>query len=45
MDLTNAGPAAVDKYEGVPPYQETIKYISRIEKSLKKNAAAAAAMQ
>ena len=31
----NAGPAAVDKYNGVPPYRETIDYISRIEKKLK----------
>jgi soluble lytic murein transglycosylase-like protein len=31
----NAGPAAVDKYNGVPPYRETINYISRIEKKLK----------
>ena len=31
----NAGPGAVDKYNGVPPYRETINYISRIEKKLK----------
>jgi soluble lytic murein transglycosylase-like protein len=31
----NAGPAAVDKYEGVPPYAETINYIGRIEKKLR----------
>ena len=31
----NAGPGAVDKYNGVPPYRETIDYISRIEKKLK----------
>jgi soluble lytic murein transglycosylase-like protein len=31
----NAGPAAVDKYNGVPPYRETINYIVRIEKRLK----------
>ena len=30
----NAGPLAVDKYNGVPPYRETINYIGRIEKSL-----------
>src|ERR1039457_2490923 len=31
----NAGPAAVDKYNGVPPYRETIDYIGRIEKKLR----------
>ena len=31
----NAGSGAVDKYNGVPPYRETINYISRIEKKLK----------
>jgi len=31
----NAGPAAVDRYNGVPPYRETIDYIGRIEKKLK----------
>ena len=31
----NAGPQAVDKYNGIPPYRETIDYISRIEKKLK----------
>ena len=31
----NAGPGAVDKYNGVPPYRETINYISRIEKKLR----------
>jgi soluble lytic murein transglycosylase-like protein len=31
----NAGPGAVDKYNGVPPYRETINYISRIEKKFK----------
>jgi soluble lytic murein transglycosylase-like protein len=28
----NAGPAAVDRYNGVPPYRETIGYIRRIVK-------------
>lgn len=31
----NAGPGAVEKYNGVPPYRETINYISRIEKKLR----------
>ncbi|MCR9142603.1 MAG: lytic transglycosylase domain-containing protein [bacterium] len=30
----NAGPGAVKKYGGVPPYRETIDYISKIRKSL-----------
>ena len=31
----NAGPGAVNKYNGVPPYRETINYINRIEKKLR----------
>jgi soluble lytic murein transglycosylase-like protein len=31
----NAGPGAVDKFNGVPPYRETINYIGRIEKKLR----------
>jgi soluble lytic murein transglycosylase-like protein len=30
----NADPGAVDKYNGVPPYRETINYIYRIEKKM-----------
>ncbi len=26
----NAGPAAVEKYGGIPPYQETKKYVERV---------------
>jgi soluble lytic murein transglycosylase-like protein len=28
----NAGPGAVDKYKGVPPYRETIDYVNRVLK-------------
>jgi soluble lytic murein transglycosylase-like protein len=28
----NAGPTAVDKYAGVPPYRETIDYVARVMK-------------
>ena len=37
----NAGPGAVDKYHWGPPYQETINYVSRIDKAFKAGEAAA----
>lgn len=36
----NAGPAAVDKYHGVPPYAETIQYVNRVLKQYEKEQAA-----
>lgn len=35
----NAGPAAVEKYHGVPPYNETRRYILRVLKNWKENEA------
>ena len=32
----NAGPGAVAKYNGIPPYAETLRYISRIDRERKK---------
>jgi soluble lytic murein transglycosylase-like protein len=32
----NAGPGAVDRYNDVPPYPETIQYIGRIDRQLKR---------
>ena len=32
----NAGPGAVARYNGVPPYRETIDYIVRIDRDLRK---------
>jgi soluble lytic murein transglycosylase-like protein len=29
----NAGPGAVDKYKGVPPYLETIRYVKKVVRS------------
>jgi soluble lytic murein transglycosylase-like protein len=36
----NAGPAAVDKYHGIPPYAETIQYVNRVLKQYEKEQAA-----
>ena len=35
----NAGPGAVDKYHGVPPYRETINYVNRVIQQYEKNQA------
>ena len=32
----NAGPEAVDKYHGVPPYPETVQYVNRVLKEYQK---------
>ena len=40
MAAYNAGPAAVDKYHGVPPYAETIQYVKRVLKQYEKEQAA-----
>ena len=32
----NAGEGAVQKYKGIPPYAETINYVRKIDRDLKK---------
>lgn len=39
----NAGPAAVDKYHGIPPYRETRLYVARIIQDFNRRKAEAAA--
>jgi len=34
----NAGPGAVDRYKGVPPYSETVTYVDRVIQDYKKSA-------
>ncbi len=35
----NAGPGSVEKYQGVPPYPETVRYIGTVQRQWEKSAA------
>jgi soluble lytic murein transglycosylase-like protein len=37
----NAGPGAVDRHHGVPPYRETLAYVGRVLRKYEKQTASA----